>query len=177
MTPPVTLGGLSAERIAQLHATGHGNLVTRRSSRSAWAIVRANVLTRFNAIIGVLLAVVLVFGPPQDGLFGLVIVVNSAVGIVQELRAKRTLDALALLERAPVRVRRDGTETTVPPEDLVVGDLILLGAGAKIPVDGDVVAVEGLEIDESLLSGEADPVTKYPGDAALSGSFVVARSE
>jgi hypothetical protein len=86
-----------------------------------WAIVRANVLTRFNAIIGVLLAVVLVFGPPQDGLFGLVIVVNSAVGIVQELRAKRTLDALALLERVPVRVRRDAADASVPPEQLVVG--------------------------------------------------------
>src|SRR5207248_7602812 len=82
--------------------------VTTRSSRSVWAILRANLFTRFNAIIGTLLVVVLIFGPPQDGLFGLVILVNSAVGIVQELRAKRTLDALALLDESPVRVRRGG---------------------------------------------------------------------
>ncbi len=174
--PPTTRDGLTTAEVAQRQRAGQANTVTRAPSRSAWEIVRANVLTRFNAIIGVLLAVVLVFGPLRDGLFGLVIVVNSAVGIVQELRAKRTLDALALLEREPVRVRRDRTEVRVPPEGLVVGDLILVGAGAKIPVDGDVVAADGLEVDESLLSGEPDPVAKHPGEALLSGSFVVAGS-
>jgi cation-transporting P-type ATPase E len=173
---PATLDGLSTAEVAQRSRAGRSNAVTHRSSRGAWAIVRANVLTRFNAIIGVLLAVVLVFGAPQDGLFGLVIVVNSAVGIVQELRAKRTLDALALLERAPVRVRRDGAEVAVPPEEVVAGDLVLVGTGAKVPVDGEVVAVDGLEVDESLLTGEADPVPKQPGDGVLSGSFAVAGS-
>jgi cation-transporting ATPase E len=75
-----------------------------------------------------------------------------------------------------VRVRRDGAEVGVTPEDVVVGDLVLLGAGAKVPVDGDLVAVEGLEVDESLLTGEADPVARRPGDRVLSGSFVVAGS-
>jgi cation-transporting P-type ATPase E len=171
-----TRDGLSTAEVARRHRDGRGNVVSRRPSRSAWAIVRANVLTRFNAIIGALLAVVLVFGPPQDALFGLVIVVNSAVGIVQELRAKRTLDALALLERAPVRVRREGSGTSVPPEEVVAGDLILLGTGAKVPVDGDLVDADGLEVDESLLTGEADPVAKRTGDTVLSGSFVVAGS-
>jgi magnesium-transporting ATPase (P-type) len=129
-------GGLTAAEVARRRVAGQVNLVARRTSRDAWAIVRANVFTRFNAIIGVLLAVVLVAGPLQDGLFGLVIVVNSAVGIVQELRAKRTLDALALLERAPVQVRRDGGEVSIPPEDVVVDDLVLLASGAKVPVDG-----------------------------------------
>jgi cation-transporting ATPase E len=142
--------------------------VDRRSSRGAWSIVCANVLTRFNAIIGVLLVVVLVFGPLQDGLFGLVIVVNSAVGIVQELRAKRILDTLALLERAPVRVRRDGQEASVPSEEVVVDDLVLLAAGARVPVDGELVTVDGLEVDESLLTGEADPVVKRAGDQVMS---------
>jgi cation-transporting P-type ATPase E len=174
MTRPDTLDGLTAAEAARRGRAGRGNVVTRRPSRTGWAIVRANVLTRFNAIIGVLLAVVLVFGPVQDGLFGLVIVVNSAIGIVQELRAKRALDALALLEQTPVRVRRDGAETAVPPGEVVEGDLILLGAGAKVPVDGEVVTAEGLEVDESLLSGEADPVVKRPGDPLLSGSFAVA---
>jgi cation-transporting ATPase E len=75
-------------------------------ARTVWA----NLLTRFNAFIGALFVLALVFGQPQDGLFGLVVVVNSAVGIVQELRAKRTLDSLALLATAPVRVRRDAVE-------------------------------------------------------------------
>jgi cation-transporting ATPase E len=171
-----TLTGLSAAQVDQRRRAGRANVVTRRSSRSVWSIVRANVLTRFNAILGVLLVLVLVFGPPQDGLFGLVIVVNSAVGIVQELRAKRTLDALALVERAPVRVRRADGETSVPPEEVVADELVLLGPGARIPVDGDLATVDGLEVDESLLTGEADPVAKHPGDAVMSGSFVVAGS-
>jgi cation-transporting P-type ATPase E len=144
------------------------------TSRSVWAILRANVLTRFNAIIGTLLVVVLVFGPPQDGLFGLVILVNSAVGIVQELRAKRSLDALALLAEAPVRVRRGGAEVAVPPTDVVPGDVVVIGSGEKAPVDGELVSLQGLEVDESLLTGEADPVRKNPGDRILSGSFAVA---
>src|SRR5262245_55137157 len=145
-----------------------------RSSRPITSIIRANVLTRFNAIIGVLFAVVLVYGQPQDGLFGVVIVVNSAVGIVQELRAKRALDRLALLERAPVRVRRAGTEEAVPPEEAVAGDVVLLGSGDQIPVHGPLQTSDGLEVDEPLLTGEAEPVAKHPGDALVSGSFVVA---
>jgi cation-transporting ATPase E len=176
MAEAVTLDGLTTAEVVRRRQAGQVNTFARRTTRSGWAIVRANVLTRFNAIIGVLLAVVLVFGPVQDGLFGLVIVVNSTVGIVQELRAKRTLDRLALLERPLVRVRRDGTETTAPAEGIVVGDLVLLAAGEKVPVDGEVVAADGLEVDESLLSGEADPVAKRAGAPVLSGSFVAAGS-
>jgi len=176
VTQLAALAGLTAAEVAQRTAAGRTNAVTRRTSRSGWSIVRANVLTRFNAIFGVLLAVVLIFGQPQDGLFGLVIVVNSAVGIVQELRAKRKLDALALLERAPVRVRRDGVAAEVPPKAVVVDDVVLLSAGAKVPVDGEVVQSAGLEVDESLLTGEPDPVAKAPGDPIRSGSFVVAGS-
>jgi cation-transporting ATPase E len=174
MTPSPPRAGLTAAEVAQRRAAGRTNAVAVRSSRSGWSIVRANVLTRFNAIIGVLLGVVLVFGQPQDGLFGLVILVNSAVGIVQELRAKRTLDGLALLEQAPVRVRRDGSDADVAPDDVVVDDVVLLATGAKVPVDGDLLSADGLEVDESLLTGEADPVSKRLGDPLLSGSFVVA---
>jgi cation-transporting ATPase E len=174
VTRSVIRPGLTTAQVAQRRAAGQANQVTLRTARSAWSIVRANVLTRFNAIIGVLLVVVLIFGAPQDGLFGLVILVNSAVGIIQELRAKRTLDGLALLEQAQVRVRRDGAESEVAPEEVVIDDVILLATGAKVPVDGDLLTTEGLEVDESLLTGEADPVAKQPGDPLLSGSFVVA---
>jgi cation-transporting ATPase E len=101
-------------------------------------------------------------------------VVNSAVGIIQELRAKRSLDALALLDAAPVTVRRDEVEVVIPPEDVVLGDLVLVWPGAKIPVDGEVCAAVGLDVDESLLTGEADAIAKRPGAMLLSGSFVTA---
>ncbi|QFY14980.1 HAD-IC family P-type ATPase [Nonomuraea phyllanthi] len=155
-------------------AKAQPNHVPRRSSRSLSAIVRANVLTLFNLVIGVLWALVLIFGEWQDSLFGLVIVANVLIGIVQELRAKRTLDKLAVINEAPVRVRRDGRERQVQPRQVVLGDLILLGPGDRLLVDGEVVESDGLEVDESLLTGEADPVHKEPGDRVLSGSFAVA---
>ncbi|GAA0946262.1 HAD-IC family P-type ATPase [Nonomuraea longicatena] len=152
------------------------NLAPRRTSRSLWAIVRANVFTLFNLVIAVLWALIMIFGEWQNGLFGLVIVFNALIGIVQELRAKTTLDKLAVVNEAPVRVRRDGADQEIPPREVVLGDLILLGPGDRLLVDGEVVASESLEIDESLLTGEADPVHKQPGDKVLSGSFVVAGS-
>jgi cation-transporting ATPase E len=172
----LTTAGLTAAEVAQRVADGRVNAVTRSSSRTVGSILRANVFTRFNALIGVLFVVVVTFGPIQDGLFGLVIVVNSAVGIIQELRAKRTLDALALLEESPVRLRRDGSPTEVAPSGVVVDDIVLLAPGEKVPVDGEVIESAGLELDESLLTGEADPVHKQPGDPLRSGSFVVAGS-
>ncbi|MEQ4717359.1 HAD-IC family P-type ATPase [Nonomuraea sp. B19D2] len=155
-------------------AVAQANHVPRRSSRSLSAIVRANVFTLFNLVIGVLWALVLIFGEWQDSLFGLVIVANVLIGIVQELRAKRTLDKLAVINEAPVRVRRDGRERQVQPRQVVLGDLVLLGPGDRLLVDGEVVESDGLEVDESLLTGEADPVHKRPGDQVLSGSFAVA---
>jgi cation-transporting P-type ATPase E len=174
MTEVVASVGLTAAEVAQRRARGGVNVADRGSGRTVWAIVRANVLTRFNALIGGLLVLILVFGPPQDGLFGLVIVVNSAVGIVQELRAKRKLDSLALLAAAPVRVRRDGMERHVPVDAVVLDDLVLVAAGEQVPVDGIVVDAVGLEVDESLLTGESDPVSRGPGERVLSGSFVAA---
>ncbi|MEV4106473.1 HAD-IC family P-type ATPase [Nonomuraea sp. NPDC049695] len=155
-------------------AGAKANQVPRRSSRSLSAIVRANVFTLFNLVIGVLWALVLIFGEWQDSLFGLVIVANVLIGIVQELRAKRTLDKLAVINEAPVRVRRDGEERQVQPHQVVLGDLVLLGPGDRLLVDGEMVESDGLEVDESLLTGEADPVHKLPGDQVLSGSFAVA---
>ena len=152
------------------------NEVPRRSSRSLAAIVRANVFTLFNLVIGVLCVLVLIFGEWQDGLFGLVVVANALIGIVQELRAKRTLDRLAVINDAPVTVRRDDRAQEIDARHVVLGDLILLGPGDRLLVDGEVVGSEGLEIDESLLTGEADPVRKRRGDQVLSGSFAVAGS-
>src|SRR5215472_7654913 len=169
-------GGLTSAMVAERVARGEVNDAARRTSRSVTEIVRANVLTRFNAIIGVLCAVILITGHPQDALFGLIIVANSGVGVVQEIRAKRTLDRLSVLGQAPARVVRDGHETQVPPQQIVLGDRVLIGPGDRVMVDGKIAGDSSVELDESLLTGESDPVHKKPGDQVLSGSFVASGS-
>jgi cation-transporting ATPase E len=166
--------GLTAGQVAERVAAGRANTVPVQSSRSLVAIVRANVFSWFNGLIGTLFVIMLVVAPIQDALFGFVIIFNALIGIVQEWRAKRTLDSLAIVGEARPRVRRDGVETEVASAQLVQDDLVLLAAGDKIPVDGVVVRAEALEVDESLLTGEADPVSKRSGDELLSGSFAVA---
>ncbi|MFD7910672.1 HAD-IC family P-type ATPase [Streptomyces sp. NPDC059752] len=177
MRPPAPRfkpGGLSTAEVAERVARGEVNDVPVRSSRSTTDIVRANVFTRFNAIIGVLWAIMLVVAPIQDSLFGFVIVANTGIGIIQELRAKKTLDSLAVIGEVKPSVRRDGRTAEVSTSEIVLGDVIELGPGDKVVVDGSVGEADGLEIDESLLTGEADPVLKKPGDPVMSGSFVVA---
>ncbi|WP_301235493.1 hypothetical protein [Pandoraea cepalis] len=113
-------------------------------------------------------------GPGQDALFGGVLITNSLIGIVQEWRAKRHLDRLALLHQPRAHVRRAGQTIEIPLSDIVKDDLIAVERGDQIVVDGVVCAANGLEIDESPLTGEAEPQTKAPGTERLSGSFVVA---
>ncbi|MET9559005.1 HAD-IC family P-type ATPase [Streptomyces tauricus] len=166
--------GLTSAEVADRVARGEVNDVPVRSSRSTADIVRANVFTRFNAIIGVLWLIMMFVAPFQDSLFGYVILANTGIGIIQELRAKKTLDSLAVIGEARPTVRRDGTATPIGTSEIVLGDLIEIGPGDKIVVDGECAEADGLEIDESLLTGEADPVVKQPGDQVMSGSFVVA---
>ncbi|MGN9910608.1 HAD-IC family P-type ATPase [Phytohabitans sp. LJ34] len=165
--------GLTAPEVAERIAAGQVNDVPARSSRSVGEIIRANLFTRINAIIGVLLIMILTVGPIQDALFGGVIIANTLIGVIQELRAKRTLDRLAIVGAARPVVRREGHAVEVAASEIVLDDLVELGAGDKIVVDGVVAEAEHLEVDESLLTGEADPVVKKPGDQVLSGSFVV----
>ncbi|SMF67573.1 cation-translocating P-type ATPase [Streptomyces sp. Amel2xC10] len=169
-----TATGLTAAEVAERVARGQVNDVPVRSSRSVGEIVRANVFTRFNAIIGVLWVIMLGVAPIQDGLFGFVILANTGIGIIQEWRAKQTLDSLAVIGEARPTVRRDGAAQEVATAEIVLDDLIEIGPGDKIVVDGVCVEADGLEIDESLLTGEADPVVKHRGDQVMSGSFVVA---
>ncbi|MFB6849483.1 HAD-IC family P-type ATPase [Streptomyces sp. NPDC056373] len=166
--------GLTGAQVAERVERGQVNDVPVRSSRSTVDIVRANVFTRFNAIIGVLWLIMLVVAPIQDSLFGFVILANTGIGIVQEWRAKKTLDSLALIGEVRPTVRRDGAAGQVSTSEIVLDDLIEIGPGDKVVVDGVCVEADGLEIDESLLTGEADPVVKQPGDQVMSGSFVVA---
>ncbi len=177
MSPPESArraGGLTAAEVAERVARGEVNDVPVRSSRSTAEIVRGNVFTRFNAIIGVLWAIMLVVAPIQDSLFGFVIIANTGIGIIQEMRAKKTLDGLAVIGEAKPTVRRDGQAVEISTSEIVLGDVIELGPGDKVVVDGEAVEADGLEVDESLLTGEADPVLKKPGDTMMSGAFVVA---
>jgi cation-transporting P-type ATPase E len=168
--------GLTDAEVAQRVADGKTNDVPARASRSVSDIVRANVFTRINAILGVLLAIVLATGSVINCLFGLLIIANSAVGIIQELRAKRTLDKLAIVGQAKPTVRREGGTSELAPSEVVLDDVIELGPGDQIVVDGEVVEELNLEVDESLLTGEADPISKGIGNTVMSGSFVVAGS-
>ena len=152
--------GLSDAEVAQRVAEGKTNDVPARAARSVKEIVRANVFTRINAILGVLLIIVLATGSFINGLFGLLIVANSVIGIIQELRSKQTLDKLAIVGQAkPVVRRRSGTVARLPNE-VVLDDVIELGPGDQIVVDGDLIEETNLEVDESLLTGEADPIDK-----------------
>ena len=166
--------GLSSTEVAERVSTGRVNDVPDAPTRTVAQIIRANVFTRFNAILGAMLAIIVVVGPVQDALFGFVLVANAAIGIVQELRAKRTLDRLTLLTAPRARVLRDGEVREVGVGDVVLDDILVAQPGDEIVVDGDVVDSRALEVDESLLTGEADPVDKRPGDGVLSGAFVVA---
>ncbi|NRI65002.1 HAD family hydrolase [Rhodococcus sp. MS16] len=168
--------GLTADQVASRIASGQTNDVPDRASRSVKDIVRGNVFTRINAILLVLLVIVLATGSVIDGMFGLLIIANSGIGIIQEIRAKKTLDALAIVSQAKPMVRRDGIAVALAPKDVVLDDIIELGSGDQIVVDGEVVSSSALEVDESLLTGEADPVHKSVGESILSGSFVAAGS-
>lgn len=166
--------GLTDAEVAQRVADGQSNAVRKRATRSITDIVRANVFTRINAILGVLLLIVLSTGSVINGMFGLLIVANSVVGMVQEIRAKQTLDKLAIVGQAKPLVRRQSGTRAVPPEEVVLDDIIELGPGDQVVVDGEIVEEANLEVDESLLTGEADPIAKAVCDAVMSGSFVVA---
>ncbi|BBY19605.1 cation-translocating P-type ATPase [Mycolicibacterium litorale] len=174
--PALTVAGLTDDEVAHRVAEGKSNDVPTRAARTTSEIVRANVFTRINAILGVLFLIVLSTGSLINGAFGLLIIANSGIGIIQELRAKRTLDRLAIVGQAKPLVRRRSGTQTLTPSDVVLDDIIELGPGDQIVVDGVVVEETNLEVDESLLTGEADPIAKDAGDAVMSGSFVVAGS-
>jgi cation-transporting P-type ATPase E len=170
--PAIT--GLSSAEVQARVAAGQVNTAPAGPGRGLAQILRANVLTPFNAILGTMFVIVLIIGPPQDALFGVVLVVNTIIGVAQELRAKHTLDQLAIVTAAKARAVRDGTTLDIDLGQIVKDDVLDLRRGDQVPVDGVVLTAEGLELDEALLTGEAEPVTKQRGDDVMSGSFAVA---
>jgi len=166
--------GLTSAEVAERVGRGLTNLVPSAPTRTVGQIVRGNVFTPINLIVAILAALVIVAGSPKDALFGGVIVANSVIGVVQELRAKRVLDELRVVNAPKAHVVRDGQVGDIQVHELVLDDVVELRAGAQVVADGIVLTHDNLEIDESLLTGEADPVVKSNDDDALSGSAVVA---
>jgi cation-transporting P-type ATPase E len=167
-------GGLTAGQVAERVAAGRTNAFETRTSRTVVEIVRANVFTVFNGLLATLFVIILTTGRWQNGLFGGVIFANSAIGIVQELRAKRTLDQLAVLNAPRARAVRERVVSELDVADVVADDLLEVRAGDQVVADGVVTDGSGLEVDESLLTGESEPVAKTAGDEVRSGSIVVA---
>ncbi len=165
--------GLTAAQVAERTAAGQANAYRAETSRSAASIIRANVFTLFNGIVFACFGVLFVLGRWQDALFGFAAVANAIIGSVQEFRAKAALDKLALLNAASARVRRDGGERDIPPGEVVLGDILVLRAGDQLSADAQIIRTRGLQIDESMLTGESDAVDKQIGQEALSGSIVV----
>ena len=145
----------------------------QRTSRSYASIVRANVFTVFNLILAAFGVVTLVFGDPRDALFLGIIVANSGIGIFQEVRAKRALDRLSLLVAPQANVRREGTVRTVPVEQVVLDDVVLLAPGDQLIADGVLLSATDLRLDESVLTGESAAARRETGDEIRSGAFVV----
>ncbi len=164
--------GLTTAEVQQRVEAGLVNDVPDAPVRTFSQIVKANVLTPVNGIIATLLALILIAGFPADALFAGVVVSNSVIGIAQELQARRTLNALAVLSAPKARVRRNGETSEIAISGVVADDVLELAPGDQVVVDGEVISALGLEIDESLLTGEADPVEKATGSEVLSGSFV-----
>lgn len=173
--------GLTAEEVAARREAGQGNIPFQARSKPVSQILRDNICTLFNALNLILALFVIFVAWTRPRLFvnlafmG-VIVTNTAIGIIQELRAKRTVDRLRVLTDPRVTVLRDGAEQTIRLNEIVLGDLLLLSSGNQIPVDCLFLNGDGFEVDESLLTGESDAVRKKPGEELFSGSFVVAGS-
>jgi cation-transporting ATPase E len=175
-TAPPGGRGLSSAEVAERVAAGRSNRTSSHIERSIWHIVRANVFTPVNGIIFTLFVLIIVAGYYKDALFVGVVVSNSLIGITQEFLARRELARLRVLSAPRAAVVRDGEVREVAAEEVVADDVLALRPGDQLVVDGTVVSSEGLEVDESLLTGESDPVAKRVDDAVRSGSFVVSGS-
>ena len=171
----IPLHGLTQDEVRARREAGRTNTMPRRADGGLADILRRNVMTLFNLLNLCLAGLLLWVGSHRDMLFLGVVLSNTLIGTVQELRAKRTHDRLQLLSEGQVRVMRDGTECLLSPHDLVLDDVVLLSRGDQVPADAKVLSGTA-EADESLLTGESVPVSKNADDALYSGSFLVSGS-
>ncbi|MET0480032.1 MAG: cation-translocating P-type ATPase, partial [Mycetocola sp.] len=166
MTAPT---GLTTAEVLDRRNRGLTNTMPDDTGRSLARILSANVFTLFNGIVGGCFVLLLVLGAWQDALFGFFVVANTLIGVVQEFQAKRTLARLAVLNAPRALVRRDGMEVECEVADVVLDDLLVLRPGEQLTADAVLVQCRELEVDESLLTGEADAVVGTIGRELLSG--------
>ena len=176
-TPAATtdsgLRGLSEAEARERFARGLGNAMPSSTGRSFWRIMQANLFTLFNGVVGGCFILLLVLGYWQDALFGVFVIANVLIGVGQEFRAKLTLSRLAVLNAPNATVLRDGVPTSIPLARIVMDDVLVLGAGDQVAADAVVIEAQGLEVDESLLTGEADAINAPVDRELLSGSTIV----
>ncbi|MFC0582172.1 HAD-IC family P-type ATPase [Micrococcoides hystricis] len=171
--PPHAYSGLTADQVAERVAAGKVNSQRMETSRSVWAILSSHLFTVFNLVLGVCAAIVIMLGRWFDTLFVFAAVSNVVIGLIQEYSAKVKLDRIAVLNQDAINVIRDGEVIGIKIADIVVDDVIVLSRGDQLPADGVIISSDGLEIDEALLTGEADPIPKVTHDSAYSGSAVL----
>ncbi len=166
--------GLTTAEVERRRAAGQGNPPAAPTTRSYAQIIRENVFTFVNNVLFGLGIALLLVGRPLDALVSVgVVSLNTVVSVVQEIRAKRTLDRITLLTRPKATAIRDGQPVEVPPQELVLGDVLELGPGDQVVLDGRLLE-GGVEVDESLLTGESETVIKKRGDPLYSGTFATA---
>ena len=165
--------GLSEEQVQQRIDAGQHNLPLKPLTRSISQIIKVNTFTLFNLVNVVLGALIITTGSYKNLLFLGVAIINTAIGTIQEIQAKRQIDKMSILAATRATVIRNSQVEKVELEQLVMDDMVILKRGDQIPVDGTVVATNGLESDESPLTGESRPIAKKVGDTLLSGAFVV----
>lgn len=164
--------GLSAKQVQEHALHGWTNTAVEAPSKSVREIVHSNVFTYFNLIFATIAVLLILVGSFRDLTFLPVIIANTLIGIIQEIRSKRTLDKLNVLNAPHAKVVRDGNVLDIPAEQLVLDDIVIFGAGNQICADA-IVATGEVQVNESLLTGESDEITKRPGDTLMSGSFIV----
>ena len=171
--PLIEETGLTQGEVIALRESGLDNVVKASTSRSLIDIVRANVFTLFNGIIFAAMVMVLITGSWRDAVFGMIIIINTGIGICTELKAKRTLDKLSILVASDYLVHRDGKDVEIPHNDIVLGDFMWIRSGEQVPADAQIVHTWGLELDESMLTGESRTVRKGEGCDIFSGSTAI----
>ncbi|MFC0266163.1 HAD-IC family P-type ATPase [Alloscardovia macacae] len=170
------ISGLTRAEVEARVARGQANRVSSKTSRSIGEIIRANIFTLFNGIIFAAMLLVLITGDWKDAVFGVVIIINTAIGVATEVKSKLALDKLSILIAAQHTVRRDGADVQVSHDEIVLDDVLWVKSGEQVPADGIVLEDYGVELDESMLTGESRTVTKKPGDTVYSGATVVSGS-
>ena len=166
--------GLTGEEVKERIKDGKVNYIPKAPSRTFWQILRANLFTSFNAINIVLAIIIILAGSPKNAIFVGIILVNTLIGVAQELRAKEILEKLSVISMAHAKVIRNGEVIKIPIDNIVLDDILYLETGMQVLADAEVVNNNGLEVDESMLTGESDSIEKKDGEQLLSGSFVVA---